>query len=421
MHLAKSMAISTPRHSRRRQLSPLGQSSSTHVNFPTVAMTSQEENYLVAQATRQHEALLAKHHDNLHTFRTLEALVDKVEVCRTIQTWSNVIPFRARICMAATLEEVYSLVANLTDDDIVSTVAHSDELADMKLLYDIPVNEEKHVAVRWFALKQPKPLAIRDFCVLEMQEELVDYAGRRVLALSTHSTHFDWCPDMKSTLGYIRGDILSSGLICTESDEPGMVEIHYYVDMDYRGGALPMWLYRLRMRHHVSARLSHLYTRVHELRLAECISTSYVPLVPKSTRRHCRGCTKTFHVLRRKCHCRNCGDVFCWSCTHVWKLEHFKQPQRVCRGCSDHVNVRTTSRRGATSGDVPLKSCRSQDLRSMRSNSKWDASKWDLSSRWGLLDTGRTSDVSSPVFLVCPEPSESLTSAILQVETMLEE
>ncbi|RHY30690.1 hypothetical protein DYB32_004098 [Aphanomyces invadans] len=311
MHLAKSMAISTPRHSRRRQLSPLGQSSSTHVNFPTVAMTSQEENYLVAQATRQHEALLAKHHDNLHTFWTLEALVDKVEVCRTIQTWSNVIPFRARICMAATLEEVYSLVANLTDDDIVSTVAHSDELVDMKLLYDIPVNEEKHVAVRWFALKQPKPLAIRDFCVLEMQEELVDYAGRRVLALSTHSTHFDWCPDMKSTLGYIRGDILSSGLICTESDEPGMVEIHYYVDMDYRGGALPMWLYRLRMRHH--------------------------------------------------------------------------------------------------------------DLRSMRSNSKWDASKWDLSSRWGLLDTGRTSDVSSPVFLVCPEPSESLTSAILQVETMLEE
>ncbi|XP_055588330.1 protein RUFY3 isoform X2 [Uranotaenia lowii] len=52
----------------------------------------------------------------------------------------------------------------------------------------------------------------------------------------------------------------------------------------------------------------------------------------------CRSCEKEFSITRRKHHCRNCGKIFCSSCSeHVAVIPgdaaSAKKPVRVCDGC----------------------------------------------------------------------------------------
>ncbi|KAH9117389.1 hypothetical protein AeMF1_008842 [Aphanomyces euteiches] len=354
--------------------------------FPTAHMSTAEEEHLIALASKNHAAFLAGHNDNLHTFWNLDTLVDDVEVCHTLSL-NRTMQFRSRRTIAATLEEVYDVASNLTDDQMSDTIQHTaNDFLDTKILHEIHVSELKHVAVRWFAMKNPAPISKRDFCVLEVHSKkkrsmLKDAASGH--SLSTVAFHS--CPDLNSSLGLVRGDIVSASLICAETEIPGTLELHYYVDMDLRG-RVPQWTYKLRMRQHAASFVSSIHTRVHEMRLAECVSKDYVPLVPKEARSHCCCCTKPFHpIMRRKCRCRSCGEVFCMSCTGFWKLEHSKQAQRVCMPCSNSINLLTQSRRNVN--DKPLKSARSATA-TMGRGRGWD------NFLFNDADTARTSNSS---------------------------
>ncbi|KAK7794004.1 hypothetical protein R5R35_007438 [Gryllus longicercus] len=48
----------------------------------------------------------------------------------------------------------------------------------------------------------------------------------------------------------------------------------------------------------------------------------------------CRGCNKEFNLTRRKHHCRNCGEIFCNSCSdNTMSLPSSAKPVRVCDEC----------------------------------------------------------------------------------------
>lgn len=52
----------------------------------------------------------------------------------------------------------------------------------------------------------------------------------------------------------------------------------------------------------------------------------------------CKGCSREFSLTRRKHHCRNCGEIFCHSCSEqVIPLptdqNHLGKPVRVCDRC----------------------------------------------------------------------------------------
>ncbi|XP_066156266.1 RUN and FYVE domain-containing protein 2 isoform X1 [Euwallacea fornicatus] len=53
-----------------------------------------------------------------------------------------------------------------------------------------------------------------------------------------------------------------------------------------------------------------------------------------STATHCKSCKKEFSLTRRKHHCRNCGDIFCNSCSdNSMSLPSSAKPVRVCNEC----------------------------------------------------------------------------------------
>ncbi|XP_031981023.1 RUN and FYVE domain-containing protein 1 isoform X3 [Corvus moneduloides] len=49
---------------------------------------------------------------------------------------------------------------------------------------------------------------------------------------------------------------------------------------------------------------------------------------------HCKQCKKEFSISRRKHHCRNCGDIFCNTCSsNELALPSYPKPVRVCDNC----------------------------------------------------------------------------------------
>ncbi|CAH0558887.1 unnamed protein product [Brassicogethes aeneus] len=50
---------------------------------------------------------------------------------------------------------------------------------------------------------------------------------------------------------------------------------------------------------------------------------------------HCKACSKEFNLTRRKHHCRNCGEIFCNSCSdNSMSLPSSAKPVRVCDDCN---------------------------------------------------------------------------------------
>ncbi|XP_073695711.1 phosphatidylinositol-3,5-bisphosphate 3-phosphatase MTMR3-like isoform X2 [Garra rufa] len=54
----------------------------------------------------------------------------------------------------------------------------------------------------------------------------------------------------------------------------------------------------------------------------------------------CYGCERTFWLVKRKHHCRNCGNVFCASCCDqkvAVPNQHLREPKHVCQACYGHL------------------------------------------------------------------------------------
>ncbi|EKG01970.1 protein kinase, putative [Trypanosoma cruzi] len=65
-----------------------------------------------------------------------------------------------------------------------------------------------------------------------------------------------------------------------------------------------------------------------------------VEWVDDSTVSSCKGCDRLFGFWRRRHHCRNCGNVFCNSCssnTCVIPESPYTDPERVCDACFNEV------------------------------------------------------------------------------------
>ncbi|XP_068596249.1 RUN and FYVE domain-containing protein 1 [Brachionichthys hirsutus] len=58
----------------------------------------------------------------------------------------------------------------------------------------------------------------------------------------------------------------------------------------------------------------------------------------------CKQCQKEFSIARRKHHCRNCGDIYCNSCSgNELALPSYPRPVRVCDVCNSLLLQRSSS------------------------------------------------------------------------------
>ncbi|OQR96365.1 hypothetical protein ACHHYP_15993 [Achlya hypogyna] len=259
----------------------------------------------------------------------------------------RIIPYRGALSIGASLDEVRAMLSNLTPDQMTFTLQHhTDGIMDMAILHHVtepsPRHPHQHVLVRWLVLECPKPLNHRDFCVIETQREWILPSGHRAWAVAQHSVTLPSCPDLNTNLLVVRGSMYNSGLVFVESDVPGVLSVHTHMEVNLKG-SVPGWLYKSIMKRHV-ARIGHIATTIHEFRMAECVQSYFVVMVPQADRTHCTQCLKRFHALRRKWNCRTCGEVFCWSCTGSFEPKGSKQKDhRVCAFCAKFIREQSTS------------------------------------------------------------------------------
>jgi len=69
--------------------------------------------------------------------------------------------------------------------------------------------------------------------------------------------------------------------------------------------------------------------------LGECVVATTARWVPDKERNQCVCCLEKFSVLRRKHHCRLCGEVCCMSCLDKFAVDGFEKPQNVCVACRE--------------------------------------------------------------------------------------
>eukprot|EP00057_Strongylocentrotus_purpuratus_P033220 XP_790636.3 PREDICTED: myotubularin-related protein 4 [Strongylocentrotus purpuratus] len=70
--------------------------------------------------------------------------------------------------------------------------------------------------------------------------------------------------------------------------------------------------------------------------------TSRTLWIPDHAVSHCSLCNSRFNLVVRKHHCRNCGQIFCATCSNFFiaiPREQLYQPQRVCQPCHQRLEV----------------------------------------------------------------------------------
>ncbi|KAG9400862.1 hypothetical protein AC1031_010300 [Aphanomyces cochlioides] len=229
--------------------------------------------------------------------------------------------------MYATLGDIVAL------KDRTESIQHvAEDVLDSKILYEVVDTPRESIYVRWEALAFNLPLLHRDVCVVEAQREFDYVNGRRGWGFAQHSVNLDGCRELhEPPYNLVRGTMYHSGMLAFESGVHGLLDVYFQLEIDLKG-LVPIWLTKMQVAKRAKRHLKALSTCIHEKRLTERIQYQFVVLVPKEERTHCSRCTKAFNAWRRKCYCRVCGEVFCWSCTQFWRVE--QRPRRVCLLCA---------------------------------------------------------------------------------------
>ncbi|GAM18228.1 hypothetical protein SAMD00019534_014030 [Acytostelium subglobosum LB1] len=67
--------------------------------------------------------------------------------------------------------------------------------------------------------------------------------------------------------------------------------------------------------------------------------------IPDSEANQCMECAVKFTAIRRRHHCRRCGNVVCGKCSdQTYKLDNLNKEARVCKSCYTYVSVVMASR-----------------------------------------------------------------------------
>ncbi|KJE91123.1 hypothetical protein CAOG_08593 [Capsaspora owczarzaki ATCC 30864] len=92
--------------------------------------------------------------------------------------------------------------------------------------------------------------------------------------------------------------------------------------------------------------------------LQDVVGATEAPVwVPDSGATMCMECAAEFNIVRRRHHCRNCGRVFCSTCTSYSVMLSYRdnKPSRVCRECYVKISPQAggTARAVSPNPDTP--------------------------------------------------------------------
>ncbi|KDO27560.1 hypothetical protein SPRG_06827 [Saprolegnia parasitica CBS 223.65] len=235
----------------------------------------------------------------------------------------------------ATIEEV----ALQFKVDRGQSIMRSRDILDTMALYNLTqptgARPRDSIGITWACVASPVPFSYnRDFVYLECNEEFTSPDGRRGWAHAMHSVKIPACPPLEA-LKIIRGSFYYSGFVFLETNKPGELECHYFLEIDCKGSA-PQWMSDVMARRKIAA-LSNLNRVLQEQRLESEPLLGDLELPSLREKMECILCYKRFYFFQKKFTCRKCGEAICKRCHSVWELDLPNvglRRVRICTLCS---------------------------------------------------------------------------------------
>ncbi|OQR90321.1 hypothetical protein THRCLA_09374, partial [Thraustotheca clavata] len=243
---------------------------------------------------------------------------------------------------------------------------------DSAVIYQRDQNDSESLSIKWFALKNKAAMATsQDFCVLEYAGILsADYIGgdpnKFVGVCLYESIDQAECPSLFESHRLERGSISKCGYLFRPSpDEVGTLEAQFICSIRQPPGIRTTRRSNRAILQCWAESLCNIQESVHTRRISRLLTQRETPTwVSDHERQCCHLCLKSFTGIRRKHHCRACGEVICKKCSLINSVDLPSiglTTMRICKSCSDgnsfssnsppdseHAPVEPLSRRGSS-------------------------------------------------------------------------
>ncbi|CCI44135.1 unnamed protein product [Albugo candida] len=203
-----------------------------------------------------------------------------------------------------------------------------------------PSRVNESMTVNWMALQSAKPnLPHRDYLFLrygdvmeKMDEcESASRTGLYVGASVWESIQLDGCAPLPASQNVVRLRMRRCGIVAEELNEEKSLRISLYISEGHPGRATVSTLTRSWMTKMVSC-----VTEISNTLIARALVSQTI-LSKKQFKDGfaCCQCQKPFSMIRRKHHCRICGDVVCSRCSELKNLKQggMNKELRICANC----------------------------------------------------------------------------------------
>lgn len=226
-----------------------------------------------------------------------------------------------------------------------------------------PARVNESLSINWMALQSSKPhLPHRDYVFLRYADVFEKNAehgsmyqssgsGLYVGASIWESVELDTCDPLPASMNVVRLRLRRCGIVVEELNTEDSLKISLFMSESHPGRAAVSTLTKAWMTKVVScaeniagAMVTRALSSANLLTKKEFVKDGNV----------CHICIKTFSLLRRKHHCRVCGDVVCSKCSEVKQLKQggVAKEIRICEHC------RNNSTNSVRSSDSDLRSNR---------------------------------------------------------------
>lgn len=149
--------------------------------------------------------------------------------------------------------------------------------------------------------------------------------------------------------------------------------------------------------------LNRLQGIVEDLRLSNQIYIHRSTWVKDKERTSCHLCMRNFHALRRKHHCRKCGEVICSDCSHVETIDLpviGYSKLRLCKVCG--VRARSTPLKRLDKSNVFDRLVRARSLSNINAGSPFSRASYVESKQERSLHDDTSSGISLDGMLMTP-------------------
>lgn len=277
---------------------------------------------------------------------------------------------RATASVRASLDDIMDMFIAPTTVDYRSLM----QIQLRELFYDSAVlfhreqNESESLSIKWFAIKSKKtpmtPIVQNlDFCILEYTGVLgADAIGgdpdQPIGVCLYESIDQQECPSLYDSHKLERGSISKCGYLFIPRAEEGVVEAQFVCAIRQPPNQRSKRRINRAFLSHWAESVGQIEEAIGRKRISRDLTQRRCPTwVNDKDRQCCHLCLKVFTNMRRRHHCRACGEVICRNCSMYQSVDLQSvglTTLRVCKACMDGSKADRDQGVASTTDPLPL-------------------------------------------------------------------